>query len=54
MHKLQNLSDALQDLEKELKEHHSLLSTYPKTTTSSLKPVQTSIPVEVYTRRIFG
>lgn len=44
--KLQNLSAALQDLEKELKECHSLLSTHPKIT-PSLKPVQTSSPVDV-------
>ena len=44
--KLQNLSGALQDLEKELKEYHSSLTTH-STTTPSLKPVQTSSPVEV-------
>ena len=35
--KLQNLSGALQDLEKELKEYHSLLLTHPNTTTSKFK-----------------
>ena len=44
--KLQNLSGALQDLEKELKEYHSSLTTH-STTTPSLKLVQTSSPVEV-------